>query len=148
MIDPWERRSERVRVAPLAGRDVPRLRRAIQGSVDRIATWGPTGLESLDELVDLQGPAKRTFLVHALQVDPTAGHAIAARINVNDLVMGRLASATLGYDAYDPYAGRGLTREGLALLLDIAFSPAPNGLGLHRVAADVDLALVAGRLKI
>ena len=78
MIDPWERRSERVRVAPLAGRDVPRLRRAIQGSVDRIATWGPTGLESLDELVDLQGPAKRTFLVHAVQVDPTAGHALAA----------------------------------------------------------------------
>lgn len=142
MIDPWERRSERVRVAPLAGRDVPRLRRAIQGSVDRIATWGPTGLESLDELVDLQGPAKRTFLVHALQVDPTAGHALAARINVNDMVMGRLASATLGYDAYDPYAGRGLTREGLALLLDIAFSPAPNGLGLHRVAADVQPANV------
>ncbi len=142
MRHPWERRSERVRLAPLAGRDVPGLRRAIQGSLDRIATWGPTGLESLDDLVDLQGPAKRTFLVHALQPDPSGGHSIAARINVNDLVMGRLASATLGYDAYDPYAGRGLTREGIGLLLDLAFTPAPNGLGLHRVAADVQPANV------
>ena len=33
--------------------------------------------------------------------------------------------------------GRGLATEGVRALLDIAFSPEPEGLGLHRVQANV-----------
>jgi ribosomal-protein-alanine N-acetyltransferase len=44
----------------------------------------------------------------------------------------------MGYDAYDPYAGRGLFAEGLRLVLNLAFAPeAAGGMGLHRIAAAV-----------
>ncbi len=153
----WERSGTRVRVAPLEETDLPMLRRAIVGSVPRIAPWGPTGLDQLSELVAAQGWSVRSFLVHALDpeasVGPEAGpgsaHGIVGRVNVNHLVRGRLQSATIGYDAYDPYAGRGLMAEGLRLVLDVAFAPEPHGLGLHRVQAGVQPANVrsAGLLR-
>jgi ribosomal-protein-alanine N-acetyltransferase len=43
----------------------------------------------------------------------------------------------MGYDAYDPYAGRGLFAEGLELVIDIAFSDEPAGMGLHRIEANI-----------
>ena len=44
----------------------------------------------------------------------------------------------MGYDAYDPYAGRGLFAEGLRLVLDLAFAQeGAGGMGLHRVQATV-----------
>lgn len=132
-----ERRTDKVRVAPLTADDLSGLRRAMAASQTRVGVWGPTGLDSVDDLLAVQGRSKRTFIVHALTPDPGADHDIAALINVNDIVMGRFASATLGYDAYDPYAGRGLTRDGLALVLDVCFAPPPDGLGLHRVEASV-----------
>ena len=137
MIHPWERRAESVRVAPITSDDLPGLRRAMALSQARVGVWGPTGLDSVDDLLAVQGRSKRTFIVHALAPDSSADHDIVALINVNDIVMGRFASATLGYDAYDPYAGRGLTRDGLALVVDVCFAPPPDGLGLHRVEASV-----------
>jgi len=136
-------------VAPAAPEDLPALRRAATGSQARIRTWGPGGLTSIDALGAAPQPDDDhvTFLVHALE--PTGEHAIAARINLTTIVRGRLAGAMLGYDAFDPYAGRGLTREGLALALDVCFAPEPDGLGLHRIAADVQPANVrsAGLLR-
>ncbi len=137
MTHAWERRTDKVRVAPLTADDLPGLRRAMAISQARVGVWGPTGLDSVDDLLAVQGRSKRTFIVHALAPDSSADHDIVALINVNDIVLGRFASATLGYDAYDPYAGRGLTRDGLALVLDVCFAPPPDGLGLHRVEASV-----------
>ena len=46
--------------------------------------------------------------------DPRATHGLVGRINVANVVEGAFRSATIGYDAYDPYVGRGLFAEGLA----------------------------------
>jgi len=44
----------------------------------------------------------------------------------------------MGYEAYDPYAGRGLFAEGLRLVLNLAFAlETAGGMNLHRVAAAV-----------
>ena len=60
------------------------------------------------------------------------------KVNVSDAVRGRFESAAVGYDAYDPYSGRGLFAEGLRLLLDLLFAPEDaGGMGLHRVQAAV-----------
>lgn len=146
---PWQRTGRWVRVAPAAPEDLPALRMAATGSQDRIRTWGPGGLTSIDQLGASAQPDDDhvTFLVHALE--PTGAHAIAARVNLTTIVRGRLDGTMLGYDAFDPYAGHGLTREGLALVLDLCFAPGPEGLGLHRVAADVQPANVrsAGLLR-
>ena len=129
----------RVRVAAVTAGDLPALSTATEASQERITRWGPSGLDSLQTLVAEQGQGRLTFLVH---VHPSllvaaAGHGIAARINLNGIVRGRASSATLGYDAFDPYAGRGLLREGLALVVDHAFARQPEGLGLHRLEAGV-----------
>ena len=34
----------------------------------RVGVWGPTGLESVDDLLAVQGRSKRTFIAHALGV--------------------------------------------------------------------------------
>lgn len=146
----WARQGRQVRVAPLTEADVPALRQAITGSVPRIAPWGPTGLDQLPELVAAQGWSVLSFLVHALDPHPGAGaHGIVGRVNFNHTVHGRLGSSTIGYDSYDPYAGQGLMAQGLRLVLDVAFAPDPDGLGLHRVQAGVQPANVrsAGLLR-
>ena len=54
-------------------------------------------------------------------------------INLNDVVRGYFQNAMVGYYAFLPYAGQGLMREGLQLVLQHAFQK----LKLHRVEADI-----------
>lgn len=137
--EPWEARTERVVVRGLTEGDIPELRVATAGSVDRSLQWGPSGLDGLDTLAAEQGDSQLTFLVHVTDDSLGAGedHRVAARINLYGIVRGRASWATLGYTAFDPYAGRGLLREGLALVLDHVFAQASSGLGLHRLEAGV-----------
>ena len=58
---------------------------------------------------------------------------IAGVINVSEIVRGNFQSAYLGYYAFTPHAGQGLMTEGLALLLDHAFTR----LRLHRLEANI-----------
>jgi [ribosomal protein S5]-alanine N-acetyltransferase len=98
--------------------------------------WNPVDPDDLVRALSLQSPNRRTFLIHALT--PEGDHDIVGKINVVDVVRGRFESAAMGYDAYDPYAGRGLFAEGLRLVLDLAFMPeSVGGMGLHRVQATV-----------
>ncbi len=84
----------------------------------------------------MQSRDHRTFLVHAL--NPEGDHDIVGKINVTDVVRSRFESAAMGYEAYDPYAGRGLFAEGLRLVLNLVFAPeTAGGMDLHRVAAAV-----------
>ena len=43
----------------------------------------------------------------------------------------------MGYDAYDPYAGRGLFAEGLRVVVGLVLAAEPGGMGLHRLEANV-----------
>ena len=58
---------------------------------------------------------------------------LAGVININDIVMGGFRSGSLGYYGNAMYAGRGYMTEGLALVLDHAFT----ALEMHRVEANV-----------
>lgn len=66
--------------------------------------------------------------------------------NLSQIFYGPFRNAYLGYYALVPYAGRGLMRAGMRLLLDHAFGE----LGLHRVQANIQpenaasIALVRG----
>jgi ribosomal-protein-alanine N-acetyltransferase len=71
---------------------------------------------------------------------------LAGVIDIDDIVRGALQSASLGYYALRPYAGRGLLREGLLLVINHCF----RELKLHRLEANIQpqnrrsIALVGG----
>lgn len=58
---------------------------------------------------------------------------LAGVININDIVMGGFRSGSLGYYGAAHFAGRGFMSEGLALVLDQAFTVH----NLHRLEANV-----------
>ncbi|MFD5620575.1 GNAT family N-acetyltransferase [Streptomyces yangpuensis] len=92
-----------------------------------------------------EGDARAGFLVCELGTGALAGF-----VNVNNIVRGAFRCGALGYGAFAHAAGRGLLREALGLVLDHAFAPAGEGLGLHRLEANVQpgnaasIALVRG----
>jgi ribosomal-protein-alanine N-acetyltransferase len=59
--------------------------------------------------------------------------ALAGVININDIVMGGCRCGSLGYYGNAMFSGRGYMTEGLALVLDHAFT----ALELHRLEANV-----------
>jgi ribosomal-protein-alanine N-acetyltransferase len=129
-------RGEHVWVATVRAQDVAGYRLAVEQSRQRLSRWNPVDPEDLDRALAAQSRDRRTFLVHSL--DPEGDHDIVGKINVTDVVRGRFQSAAMGYDAYDPYSGRGLFAEGLRLVVSLAFAPeSAGGMGLHRVAAAV-----------
>ena len=127
---------DRVWVSTVRAQDVAPYRRAVQQSRQRLARWNPVDPDDLVRHLPLQSRNYRTFLIHAR--GPEGDHDIVGKVNTVDAVRGRFESAAMGYDAYDPYAGRGLFAEGLRLVLNLAFaSETAGGMGLHRVAATV-----------
>lgn len=119
--------------------DIEPYRRAMRRSADRIGEWNPVNPDDLVHHLAAQSDKHRTFLIRAHDAmrapHDTAG--LVGCVNVTNVVQGRFMSATMGYNAFDPYVGRGLFREGLALVVDIALRPGPTGMGLHRVEANV-----------
>ncbi len=78
-------------------------------------------------------------------VDDASG-ALAGVININDIVRYSFQSASLGYYALLPFAGRGYMREALRLVVALGFREH----GLHRLEANIQpdnvrsIALVSG----
>ncbi len=133
---PLRRDGDRVWVATVDPSYDAAYRRAVEDSRARLEQWNPVEPHVLPTVVSNQSRGYRSFLVHAR--DPEGSHGLVGKINVNSIVRGRLLGATLGYDAYDPYAGRGLFTEGLRLVVDLSFTPeSEGGLGLHRLEANV-----------
>lgn len=59
--------------------------------------------------------------------------AIAGFVNLNGIQRGAVQRATAGWSAFAPHAGRGHLTDGLAMVLEVAFTQ----LRLHRVEADI-----------
>lgn len=73
---------------------------------------------------------RRPTQVSFLLLDAESGE-LAGVINLNEIVRDGRDSASLGYYAFEPFAGRGLMREALAVVVAHAF----NELKLHRLEA-------------
>ncbi|MFC7596877.1 GNAT family N-acetyltransferase [Terrabacter sp. GCM10028922] len=126
---------DRVEVRPPTAADAAAYAEAVTLSERRLADFAMPNPHNLPIVLENQGPTYRTFMVHAR--DPEGSHGLVGRINVANVVEGAFRSATVGYDSYDPYAGRGLFSEGLSLAIDLMFADPPLGMGLHRVEANI-----------
>jgi ribosomal-protein-alanine N-acetyltransferase len=58
---------------------------------------------------------------------------LIACVNLNEIVRGAFQSAYVGYFVFEPFAGKGLMRQAMELVIDHAF----HELGLHRVEANI-----------
>lgn len=126
---------ERVEVRPPTPADAAAYADAVTRSERRLADFAIPDPNNLPVVLENQSPTYRTFMVLAL--DPEGSHGLVGRINIANVVGGSFRSASIGYDSYDPYAGRGLFAEGLRLTVDIAFDDQPHGMGLHRIEANI-----------
>lgn len=137
---PFTAIGERVEVRPPKEADIPAYAEAVTRSARRLAEFAVPDPDNLPAVIANQSPSYRTFMV--LARDPDGEHGLVGRVNVSGVVRGAFRSATMGYDAYDPYAGRGLFAEGLALVVGLVFTDEPQGMGLHRLEANIQPANV------
>ncbi len=134
-LRPLRADGSRVWVASATDRDVEPYGRASERSRRRLGEWNPVDPYGLPSLIRAASRYHRTLLVHARS--PEGDHDLVGKVNITNVVLGRALTGTLGYDAFDPYAGRGLFGEGLRLAVDLAFAPSPQGMGLQRLEANV-----------
>ena len=126
---------DRVEVRPPRESDTPAYAEAVTRSMRRLSDFAMPDPTNFPIVLHNQSPTYRTFLV--LARDPEGDHGLVGRVNVANVVGGAFRSATVGYDAYDPYVGRGLFAEGLELVVDLVFADEPRGMGLHRLEANI-----------
>ncbi|UGQ14122.1 GNAT family N-acetyltransferase [Yinghuangia sp. ASG 101] len=133
MTTAYTRPGYRVGIRPVRETDAGAYREAVLRSMEHITAWNPARPDGFPEILAGQGPGMRTYFV----VDLDDG-GLAGKINVANIVRGGFRNATLGYDAYLPYAATGRMTEGLALVVDRCFAHAVRGgLELHRLEVNV-----------
>src|SRR4051812_19674874 len=138
---PFPIRTPRLTVRPLSDGDRAAFVRMHELSRAFFAPWSPTveASRSFDELFDEQlrrvqdGLATRKDLRVAAFL---ADERLAGLFNLNNIVHGAFRNAYAGWKVSADVARQGVGTEGAAALLDLAFAPPPNGLGLHRVQAN------------
>ncbi|OLZ64485.1 MULTISPECIES: GNAT family N-acetyltransferase [Streptomyces] len=145
----YVREGDRVGLRPYRLADGPEFTARVRESRDLHRPWlyPPATVEEYEPYAArlTEGGARAGFLVCELGTGALAGF-----VNVNNIVRGAFQCGALGYGAFAHAAGRGLLREALALALDHAFAPAAEGLGLHRLEANIQpgntasIALVRG----
>jgi ribosomal-protein-alanine N-acetyltransferase len=132
---PLRAESERIRVGTVEPSDLASYPLAVEQSRARLSQWNPVDPGDLGRHLAAQSRDHRTFVLHARA--PEGGHDVVGKVNVTNVTRGRSLSASMGYDAYDPYAGRGLFAEGLRLVVGLVLTAEPAGMGLHRLEANV-----------
>jgi len=122
---------ERVLVREVRPEDGRELIRANLASIDAHEPWvipfrDEAGFQTY--LAACDGERKIGFILRE-----RVNGRIAGVINVSDIVRGAFQSAFLGYFGMRGFQGRGLMREGLALVIGHSFAD----LGLHRLEANI-----------
>ena len=117
---------------------------ALERSRALLHPWVDVRLE--DELIDGWFASADLADQQRLFVCRNDDGALAGTYNLSQIFYGPFRNAYLGYYAFTPHAGTGLMREGMDLVLDLAF----GRLGLHRIQANIQpgneasIALVRG----
>lgn len=136
----WSRDDEaprgggRVLIRPPVPADEETYLAAVRRSAALIRPWNPVASRPGDFhrlLAEISAPDAESFFI----VD-RADAGLAALINIRGITRGRFQNASLGYNAYLPYAGTSRTREGMEQVVAFCFAPA-HGLGLHRLEINI-----------
>lgn len=138
-----ELRTERLLLRPLREEDRETFIGYHEKSRDHLRPWSPRMPDgvTMDQFFTQQLERSQRGLkdgtVLRLGAFLPAGGGLAGMFNLNNIVRGVFECADAGWQVGIGYTGKHLATEGVWALLDIAFAPAPLGLGLHRVQANV-----------
>jgi ribosomal-protein-alanine N-acetyltransferase len=122
---------ERLSIRPGLPADEPEFLAAVARSRKLHHPWvqAPATPQAFqDYLSKRQDPRGSAFFIWA--EDPRG---LVGVVNLDEIVYGCFRSAYLGYYAFVPYAGRGLMKQGLDLVITHAF----NEMKLHRLEANI-----------
>jgi ribosomal-protein-alanine N-acetyltransferase len=119
-------------IRPPTADDGPEFLSAVRRSPALHGSWITPRAKTPKEFADYLKRASADRHYRFLVIHRDSG-GIAGVININDVIRGNFQSASLGYYAFAPYAGRGLMRAGLLLVLKQAFQK----LKLHRLEANI-----------
>lgn len=67
----------------------------------------------------------------------TRGGELAALVNLTEIVRGVFQNAYVGWRTHPRLLGQGYATEAVRGCLELAFRPQPQGLGLHRIQANI-----------
>lgn len=122
--------------------DAEALERSLAVSREEWAPWvpEPEGDPTLREMVErhvtrvAEGAEAGTHLRLTGFLDDGR---VAGYFSLNEIVHGAFWSAYAAWSVSADLMDQGLGTEGASALLDVAFADAPDGLGLHRVQANI-----------
>ncbi|MCX4696034.1 GNAT family N-acetyltransferase [Streptomyces sp. NBC_01408] len=141
-FSPYLREGARVGLRPFRLADGPEFTARVRESRELHRPWlfPPSTVEEYEPYARrlAAGEDRAGFLVCELGTGAVAGF-----VNVNNIVRGAFECGALGYGAFAHAAGRGFLREALGLVRAHAFAPAGEGLGLHRLEANIQPANAA-----
>lgn len=145
MVDPENLivTAARVRVRLLQSADRDKWIRAHLASEAEFKKWMPKVSQdiTLDEQFEFQlermtsgvrGDSHYSFVAEHL-----ADGELVAFMSLSQVFRGPFLNAFAGWRVSTPYTGKGIGTEAVTALLDLAFARVPNGIGLHRVQANV-----------
>ncbi len=79
----------------------------------------------------------RTDTLYSFVAEHVDDGELVAFLSLSQVFRGPFLNAYAGWRVSTPYTRQGIGSEAVTALLDIAFAPLPQGLGLHRVQANV-----------
>ena len=141
-IPEFTARTARMLLRPLRAEDRAAFVHMHEVSRDFIDPWMARhqDCETLEALFELQ--LQRSIEGFARGKDlRLAGFDESARLvgmfNLNEIIRGAFQNAYAGWKVSVEVAHQGYGTEAVTALLDLAFAPPPQGLGLHRVQANI-----------
>ncbi|NGN65394.1 GNAT family N-acetyltransferase [Streptomyces sp. A7024] len=126
-------RGPRVAIRPITPADEQEWIRLVHASTELHHPWmylPNTPVDYADFMDRIKSKETESYLIC-----DAAGGEIVGFVNLNSIILRAFRSATLGYAAFVPYAGRGYMTEGIGLVTRYALSP--QGLDLHRLEINV-----------
>lgn len=136
------RRTERLTLRRLRPDDEAEFVRTVVESADDWRPWSPAAPSNLTPADLFQRELERAVSAAAAGTHLRLGafdddHRLAGLFSLNEIVRGVFHSAHAGWQVRSGWTGRGLGTEGVRGLLAVAFDDPPDGLGLHRVQANI-----------
>lgn len=139
----WPLRSRRLLYRPLEREDFQAFVDFYTLSREHLRAWTPRVPEAselrrfFDEQIERVHRTMQDGTACRLTAFEPGSPVIVGMFNLNNIVRQVFQNADAGWQVSAAYTGQGLASEGVGMLLDLAFAPAPAGLGLHRVQANV-----------